>query len=79
MGRKNESGVYALAATNGQDGGIAVANCSNGDAVLNIVALGLCGKSARVYMTDEAHERDEVEAKLDSLLIPKDAIPYIEY
>ena len=56
-----------------------MANCSNGDAVLNIVTLGLCGKSARVYMTDEAHERDEVEAKLDSLLIPKDAILYIEY
>ena len=77
--RVDGSGVYALAATNGQDGGIAVANCSKDDAVLNVSALGLLGKKARFYITDELHDRDEVEAKLDSLLIPKDAILYIEY
>ena len=41
--------------------------------------MGLNGKTAKVYMTDETHIHDEIEADLTALILPKDAILYIEY
>ena len=71
--------VYALAATNGENGGIAVSNNSGEDVILNVFTLGLADKTAKIYMTDEKHIHDEIEADLSALTLPKDAILYIEY
>ena len=70
--------VYALAATDGDKGGIAISNNSGDDVTLDISVLG-AKRGAKVYMTDEEHVHDVVEVDASSFVLPKDAIVYLEY
>ena len=58
--------VYALAATNGENGGIAVSNNSGEDVILNVTAIGLENKTAKMVPGADIAKDPTVTVKADS-------------
>jgi hypothetical protein len=71
--------VFALAATDGEKKGLVIVNHYNTqEATVNVTALGADG-AKKVYIVDENHDFAEIEANASELVIPANAIVYVEY